>query len=146
MFKARLMARGFTQREGIVFNEVFSLIVKHAFFRIILALIVVQDMYLEQMDAKSTFLHGELQEEIIMQQPEGYVIPERDDHVCLLIKSLYDLKQSPRQWYLRFGIFMIKYTCNKFSYDCCMYFKRISEGKMIYLLLYVDDILIAYDN
>lgn len=60
MFKARLMARDFTQREGIVFNEVFSLIVKHAFFIIILALIVVQDMYLEQMDAKSTFLHGEL--------------------------------------------------------------------------------------
>lgn len=60
MFKARLMARDFTQREGIVFNEVFSLIVQHAFFIIILALIVVQDMYLEQMDAKSTFLHGEL--------------------------------------------------------------------------------------
>lgn len=91
MFKTRLMARGFRQSEEIDFNEVFSPIVMYALIRIILALIVVQDMYLEQMDVKSTFLHGEMQEEITMQQPEGHVIPRRDDYVCLLRMTLYGL-------------------------------------------------------
>ena len=80
------MARGFTQREEIDFNEVFFPVVRHASIRIILAPIVVQDMFLEQMDVKTTFLHGELREEIIMQQPEGYVVPGKEDHVCLLKK------------------------------------------------------------
>ena len=80
------MARGFTQREEIDFNEVFFPVVRHASIRIILALVVVQDMFLEQMDVKTTFLHGELREKIIMQQPEGYVVPGKEDHVCLLKK------------------------------------------------------------
>lgn len=66
-FKARLVLRGFTQREGIDFNEMFYLVVKHASIRVILALIAIQDMYLEQIDVKITFLHDELQEEIVME-------------------------------------------------------------------------------
>ncbi|KAH9681219.1 hypothetical protein KPL71_026889 [Citrus sinensis] len=100
-FKARLVARGFTQREGIDFTEVFSPVVRHASIRVILALVAVQDMHLEQMDVKTAFLHGGLQEEIVMEQPEGYEVPCKRDYVCLLKKSLYGLKQSPRQWYLR---------------------------------------------
>ena len=69
---------------------------KHASIRVILALFTIQDMYLEQMDIKTTFLHGELQEEIVMEQPGGYVVSGNEDHVCLLKKSLYGLKQSPR--------------------------------------------------
>ena len=95
-FKARLVARGFTQREGIDFHEIFSPVVKHASIRVILALVAIQDMYLEQMDVKTAFLHGELQEEIVMEQPEGYVMFGKEDHVCLLKKFLYGLKQSPR--------------------------------------------------
>ena len=71
--------------------------VKHASIRVILALVAIQDMYLEQMDVKIAFLHGKLQEEIVMEQPEGYVVSGKEDHVCLLKKSLYGLKQSPRQ-------------------------------------------------
>ncbi|KAH9679108.1 reverse transcriptase Ty1/copia-type domain-containing protein [Citrus sinensis] len=142
-FKARLVARGFTQREGVDFTEVFSPVVRHASIRVILALMAVQDMHLEQMDVKTAFLHGELQEEIIMDQPEGYEVPSKRDFVCLLKKSLYGLKQSPRQWYLRFDSFMLKHSYNRCNYDCCVYYKEISERRKIYLLLYVDDMLIA---
>ena len=78
-----------------------------------------------------------------MQQLEGYVVIGKEDIVCLLKKSLYGLKQSPRQWYLRFDNFMITHAFNRCSYDCCVYFKEISGEGMIYLLLYVDDMLIA---
>ena len=77
------MARGFIQKEGIDFIELFSPVVRHASIRIILALVAVQDMHLEQMYVKTTFLHGELQEEIVIQQPEGYVTSSKE-RLCLL--------------------------------------------------------------
>ena len=81
-----------------------------------------------------------------MQQPEWYVTSGKEDCVCLLKKSLYGLKQSPRQWYLKFDNLMITYAFNRCSYDCRVYFKKTSGGGMIYLLLYVDDMLIAYHD
>ena len=96
-FKARLVAKDFTQKEGIDFTEVFSPVVRHAFIRIILSLVVVNNMHLEQMDVKTTFLHWELQEYIVMAQPEGFTDKLKVNWVCHLKKSLYGLKQSPRQ-------------------------------------------------
>ena len=142
-YKARLVAKGFTQREGIDFNEVFSPVVKHSSIRALLAMVALHDLELEQLDVKTAFLHGELEEQIYMSQPEGFVIPGMENHVCLLKKSLYGLKQSPRQWYKRFDTFMI---CNGFirsSYDSCVYHRKLSDDSFIYLLLYVDDMLIA---
>ncbi|GKB74706.1 retrotransposon protein, putative, ty1-copia subclass [Tanacetum coccineum] len=97
-FKARLVARGFTQRAGIDCNEVFSLVVRHISIRVILALTACKDYELEQLDVKTTFLHGNLEEVIYMRQPSG---DEQGNKVCLLKKSLYGLKQSPRQGYKR---------------------------------------------
>ncbi|RVW25411.1 Retrovirus-related Pol polyprotein from transposon TNT 1-94 [Vitis vinifera] len=71
--KVRLVARGFTQREGVDYNEIFSLVVKHSSIRMILALVADRNMELEQLDVKVTFLHGELEETVYMQQPEGFV-------------------------------------------------------------------------
>ncbi|KAH9686286.1 hypothetical protein KPL70_014312 [Citrus sinensis] len=105
--------------------------------------VVVQDMHLEQMDVKIAFLHGEIDEMIVMSQPERYEDPEKVDHVCHLKKSLYGLKQSPRLWYLRFNRFMSDHGFQRSSFDCCVYFKTIEGGDKIYLLLYVDDMLIA---
>jgi len=65
------------------------------------------DLELEQLDMKTAFLHGNLEEEIYMQQPEGFVVPGKEDHVCRLKKYLYGLKQSPRQWYKMFDSFMV---------------------------------------
>nr|KYP38863.1 Retrovirus-related Pol polyprotein from transposon TNT 1-94 [Cajanus cajan] len=81
-----------------------------------------------------------------MKQPEGFVKLGKEDYVCQLQKSLYGLKQSPRQWYKRFDTFMISKGFNKSPYDCCVYHKKVEDGFMIYLLLYVDDILIAAKN
>ncbi|RVW44318.1 Retrovirus-related Pol polyprotein from transposon TNT 1-94 [Vitis vinifera] len=103
----------------------------------------------EQLDVKIAFLHGDLEEQIYMHQPEGFIISGKENHVCLLKKSLYGLKQSPRQWYKRFVTFMIGNESNDYhrsEYDNCVYHKELFDGSFIYLLLYVDDMLIAYKN
>lgn len=83
-FKVKIIAKGFTQTEGVDFTEVFSLIVRHASIKIIFSLATVNKMHLEQMDVKIIFLCGELQEEVIMTQPEGFMDPMRAEWACLL--------------------------------------------------------------
>ncbi|GKV28505.1 hypothetical protein SLEP1_g37549 [Rubroshorea leprosula] len=142
-FKARLVAKGFTQREGIDFHEVFSPVVKHNSIRVLLAMVTLYDLELEQLDVKTAFLHVELEEWIYMSQLEGFIVSGKEDHVCLLQKSLYGLKQSPRQWYKRFDNFMVKSRFTRSNYDSCVYHKKLGDGSWVYLLLYVDDMLIA---
>nr|GEZ99349.1 retrovirus-related Pol polyprotein from transposon TNT 1-94 [Tanacetum cinerariifolium] len=97
---------------------------------------------LEQLDVKTAFLHGNLKETIYMRQPPGFE-EETGNNVCLLIESLYGLKKSPRQWYKRFEVYMINNGFSRNSYDNYFYFKEFAPGMYIYLLLYVDDMLIA---
>jgi len=106
-FKARLVIKGYTQKNGLGFNEVFAPVVRHISICVLLALVALQDLELEQLDVKTAFLHGELEEQIHMQQLEDFILPGKEDYVCRLKKSLYGLKQSPRQWYKRFDSFMI---------------------------------------
>ena len=96
-YKARLVAKGYAQREGIDYNEVFSPVVKHSFIRILLALVTQYLYELNQLDVKTAFLHGNLEEEIYMAQPLGFKVTGKEKLVCKLEKSLYGLKQSPRQ-------------------------------------------------
>lgn len=142
-YKARLVARGFTQREGIDYNDIFSPVVKHCSIRILLALTAVKDFELEQLDVKTAFLHGELEEEIYMNQPKGFEVENELNKVCLLKRSLYGLKQSPRRWYKRFDTFVVEHGFSRSNYDCCVYFREFDEGEFVYLLLYVDDMLVA---
>ena len=142
-YKARLIAKGFAQREGIDFNEIFSPIVKHTSVRMLLSLVCGFDSELEQMDVKTSFLHGDLEETILMKQPEGFEVQGIQNQVCKLNKSLYELKQSPRQWYRKFDNFMLVNGYTSSIYDSCVYLKRFNVGEMIYLLLCVDDMLIA---
>ncbi|KAH9680676.1 hypothetical protein KPL71_026642 [Citrus sinensis] len=130
-------------KEGIDYNVVFSPVVKHSFIRILLAMVAQFDLELVQLDVKIAFLHGDLEEEIYITQPDGFKVAGKENWVCKLTKSLYGLKQSPRQWYKRFDRFMKgqRYIRNKF--DHCVYFRKLQEGSFIYLLLYVDDMLIA---
>ena len=145
-YKARLVAKGYNQKEGIDYDEVFSPVVKHTSIRVLLAIVAQFDLELEQLDVKTAFLHGELEETIYMAQPEGYYVEGKEDHVCRLKKSLYGLKQSPRQWYKRFDSFMMGSGYHRSNYDSCVYFKKGSDGSFVYLLLYVDDMLIAAKN
>ncbi|KAE8683864.1 hypothetical protein F3Y22_tig00111166pilonHSYRG00202 [Hibiscus syriacus] len=111
--------------------------------RLILALVAQYDLELEQLDVKTAFLHGELKETIYMDQPDGYCTLETKDKVCLLKKSLYRLKQSPRQWYKRFDEFMLRIGFARSNYDSCVYMRKKDEKISTYLLLYVDDMLVA---
>ncbi|GKF25023.1 retrotransposon protein, putative, ty1-copia subclass, partial [Tanacetum coccineum] len=139
-YKARVVARGFKQRACIDHNEVFSPIIRHTSIRVILALTACKDYELEQLDVKTAFLHGNLEEVIYMRQPQGY---EQGNKVCLLNKSLYGLKQSPRQWYRRFDEYMLSNGFKRSSYDSYVYYRSYAPGEYIYLLLYVDDMRIA---
>ena len=105
-YKTRLVAKGFAQMEGIDYNEIFSPVVKHTSICILLALVTKYELELAQLYVKTAFLHGDLEEEIYMTQPCGFKVVGKDNHVCRLIKSLYGLKQSPRQWYKRFDQFI----------------------------------------
>lgn len=93
-YKGRVVAKGYSQVEGIDYNEVFSPVVKHVTIRLLLSLVVHQDLELEQLDLKTSFLHGSLDERILMEQPKGY---KKGNKVCWLKKSIYGLKQSRRQ-------------------------------------------------
>uniref|UniRef100_A0A2N9GMG5 Integrase catalytic domain-containing protein n=1 Tax=Fagus sylvatica TaxID=28930 RepID=A0A2N9GMG5_FAGSY len=127
-FKARLVAKGYSQRHGIDYDEVFSPVVRHTSIRAVLALVADQDLELEQLDVKTAFLHGNLEEEIFMEQPEGFKQPGTENLVCRLKKSLYGLKQSPRQWYKRFDSYMIQIGYTRCEYDCCVYVRILEDG------------------
>ncbi|GKF30699.1 retrovirus-related pol polyprotein from transposon TNT 1-94, partial [Tanacetum coccineum] len=141
-YKARVVAQEFTQRAGIDYNEVFSPVVRHTSIRVILSLTACEDYELEKLDVKTVFLHGNLEETIYMRQPPSFE-EGKGNKVCLLKKSLYGLKQSPRKWYKRFDVYMISNGFSRSSYESCVYFKEFAPGMYIYLFLYVDDILIA---
>lgn len=142
-YKARLVAKGFAQKEGVDYNEIFSPVVKHTSIRVLMSIVAHGDLELEQLDVKTAFLHEDLDEEIYMYQPEGYKVEGKESQVCRLRKSLYGLKQSPQQWYKRFDSFMLKHGFSRSDYDCCVYIHKLLGGEFIYLLLYVDDMLIA---
>ncbi|KAL1198555.1 Retrovirus-related Pol polyprotein from transposon TNT 1-94 [Cardamine amara subsp. amara] len=104
------------------------------------------DIELQQMDVKTAFLHGYLDEQIVMEQPEDYIDKKYPNKVYLLKRSLYGLKQSPRQWNLRFVEYVLGNGYLRSSYDSCVYLKKLGDGSYVYLLLYVDDMLIALIN
>eukprot|EP00253_Pinus_taeda_P019725 PITA_19725 len=99
-YKARLVMKGFSQKAGIDFHEIFSPVVKIVSILIVSTLVALPDLELQQLDFKISFLHGDLDEQIYMEQPEGFVQNRNKKFVCRLKKSLYGLKQSPRQWYM----------------------------------------------
>ncbi|CAH9139194.1 unnamed protein product [Cuscuta epithymum] len=141
-YKARLVVKGFEQRYGIDYTDIFSPVVKLTTIQLVLGLVAAENLLLHQMDVKTTFLHGDLNDEIYMVQPEGYVAEGNEDLVCKLVKSLYGLKQTPKQWYNKFDGFMRDINFLRCHSDNCCYYKKFENCYLI-LLLYVDDMLIA---
>ena len=92
---------------------------------------------------KTAFLHGDLEEEIYMVQPEGFEVKGKEHMVCRLKKSLYGSKQAPKQWYKKFDLFMVGHGYTKTNVDHCVYVKKFPDGKFLILLLSVDDMLIV---
>ena len=100
------------------------------------------DLELKQLDVKTAFLHGDLKEEIYIDQLEGFKVKGKEHMVCKLKKSLYGLKQASRQWYKKFDSFMVGHGYTRTNADHCVYVRKFPNGKFIILLLYVDDMLI----
>jgi hypothetical protein len=141
-YKARLVAKGYTQRKGIDYRDTYAPVVKHTALRVIFSLVAALDLDMIQLDVKTAFLHGELEEEIFMEQPEGFISPGREKDVCRLIKSLYGLKQAPRCWNNKFNDFLIKFGLTRSTSDSCIYYRRQGEEFTV-VAIFVDDGLIC---
>ncbi|GJZ93302.1 retrovirus-related pol polyprotein from transposon TNT 1-94, partial [Tanacetum coccineum] len=140
--KARLVARGYRQEEGIDFEESFAPIARLEAIRIFLAFAAHINMVVYQMDVKTTFLNGNLREEVYVSQPDGFVDPDNLNHVYKLKKALYGLKQAPRTWYDMLSSFLISQDFSKGSVDPTLFIHK--EGKELLLVqVYVNDIIFA---
>ncbi|RVW73975.1 Retrovirus-related Pol polyprotein from transposon TNT 1-94 [Vitis vinifera] len=142
-FKARLVARGFTQSYGIDYQETFAPVAKLNTIRILLSLAVNQDWCLQQLDIKNAFLNGDLEEEVYMEIPPGFEESMAKNQVCKLQKSLYSLKQSPRAWFDRFTKVVLKLGYKQGQADHTLFVKKSHAGKLAILIVYVDDIILS---
>jgi hypothetical protein len=141
-YKACWVLRGFTQRPGIDFDETFSPVVKPATIRTVLTVALTHNWLVHQLDVKNAFLHGTLDETVYCVQPAGFVDSSRPDHVCRLNKSLYGLKQAPRAWYSRFATHILSLGFVSAKSDTSLFICQHGHDT-IYLLLYVDDIVLT---
>ncbi|KAJ9553280.1 hypothetical protein OSB04_017325 [Centaurea solstitialis] len=141
-YKARLVAQGFSQQPGLDFDDTFSPVVKPATIRTVLSISISRNWPIHQLDVKNAFLHGDLTETVYMRQPPGYINSSFPDHVCRLRKALYGLKQAPRAWYHRFAVYLSSLGFLSSKTDTSLFtYHRGSDT--IYLLLYVDDIILT---
>lgn len=144
-YKARLVARGFSQKYGIDYEETFSPVAKITTIRVLLALATNKSWRLWQMDVKNAFLHGELDRVIYMEQPRGFENKDYPNHVCKLKKALYGLKQAPRAWYGKIGEFLVQNDYTMASADSSL-FVKVRGDKLAIILVYVDDLIITGDD
>jgi hypothetical protein len=121
--KAMFVARGFSQMEGIDYEETFSLVARYTSIKTIIALAAKMKWKLHQMDMKKTFLNGVIEEYVYIEQPQGFKVEDRKTHVCKLKKDLYGLKKAPRSWYGRIDSFLTSLGFTKSKVDSNLYFK-----------------------
>ncbi|GJU91750.1 retrovirus-related pol polyprotein from transposon TNT 1-94 [Tanacetum coccineum] len=143
--KARLVAQGFRQEEGIDFEESFAPVARIEAIRIFVANAANKNMMIFQMDVKTTFLNGELKEEVYISQPEGFVDQDNPSHVYKLKKALYGLKQALRAWYDMLSSFLMSQHLSKCVVDPTL-FTRKAGNDLLQVLIYVDDIIFASTN
>lgn len=144
-FKARLVAQGFNQKFGVDYDQVFAPVARHTTFRTLLSIAASHNMAIYHFDAKTAFLNGELQEEIYMRQPPGFTNEGSEEKVCRLSKSIYGLKQSARIWNETLHNVLINAKLIQSKADNCLYTYHEAHYNL-YILIYVDDILIASES
>lgn len=136
-YKARLCARGFLQRSGVDYAEIFSPVVRYDSLRIFLATAAQRDLEIAQFNVRTAFLYGRLQEDIYMRIPEGLIIPEESDSVvCKLERALYGLKQASRCWNKTFCEFLKSFKFKECDADNCVFRGSVDEcEKFIYFCM-----------
>ena len=142
-YKARLVARGFSQKYGSDYDETFAPVVKHETVRILLAVAAAKGLNVRQLDVRSAYLNGELEEELYMEQPPGFIKQGQEDKVLRLKKSLYGLKQSARAWNKRVTDVLFEMNFQQSKADPCLFTRKERDGSISYILVYVDDLLVA---
>ncbi|CAB4034655.1 Hypothetical predicted protein [Paramuricea clavata] len=143
--KARYVAKGYAQIEGIDFFDTYAPTCKPETFRILLATAARKDLYLGQMDVKSAYLHSKIEEEIYLEQPEGFVKKASSGQklVCKLNKSIYGLKQAAKNWYEALTSLLLKKGFKRSYNDYCLFVRKEENGTFSYVLVWVDDIVVA---
>ena len=144
-YKARLVVKGYAQTYGIDYEETFSPVARMATVRAVIAMAASKGWSLHQMDVKNAFLHGDLQEEVYMEQPPGYVHAVHPEFVCRLKKALYGLKQAPRAWSDKIGQYLVTIGFQISKADFSLYVRKTEKGIML-LVIYVDDLIITGDS
>ncbi|KAK4386023.1 Retrovirus-related Pol polyprotein from transposon TNT 1-94 [Sesamum angolense] len=145
-FKARLVIQGFRQRPGIDYSYIYAPVARISTIRLLIALASIHNLVIHQMDVKTTFLNGNLDEEVYMKQPEGFIMPSNKHKVCKLVKSLYGLKQASKQWHKNFDEVVLSSGYHLNQSDKCVYNKFDNSGNGVIICLYVDDMLIFGTN
>ena len=145
-YKARLVIQGFRQREGVDYFDTYAPVARITTIKLLIALASIHGLVIHQMDVKTAFLNGELDEEVYMKQPEGFVVDGQEHKVCRLVKSLYGLKQAPKQWHQKFDDVVLKDGFKINQADKCVYSKFDRSGQGVMICLYVDDMLIFGTN
>ncbi|GJW99347.1 putative ribonuclease H-like domain-containing protein [Tanacetum coccineum] len=138
--KSRLVAQGHRQEEGIDYDEVFAPVARIEAIRLFLAFASYMGFMVYQMDVKSAFLYGEIDEEVYVTQPKGFEDPHFPKHVYKVVKALYGLHQAPRAWYARLSTFLLKHNYRRGTIDKTLFIKKNSRD-IILVQVYVDDII-----
>ncbi|TXG71321.1 hypothetical protein EZV62_006256 [Acer yangbiense] len=141
-YKARLVAKGFHQRPGVDFTDTFSPVVKPTTVRILLCLAVTNDWPIRQLDVNNAFLQGTLTDDVFMEQPPGFIDSQQPTHVCKLKKAIYGLRQAPRAWYNELKSHLISVGFTNSHSDSSLFICR-TGGRVLYVLVYVDDIIVT---
>lgn len=140
--KARLVAKGFQQTPGLDFFETYSPVIKPSTLKVVFTLAVTYNWDIQQVDVNNAFLNGTLKETVFMRQPEGFIDNSKPNHVCLLKKALYSLRQAPRAWYDQLSNALLQWGFTNSTSDISLFiYKKVD--KIILLLVYVDDILVT---
>lgn len=140
-FKARLVAKGYTQKQGIDYTEVFAPVSRLDTIRLIIATAAQKGWSLFQLDVKSAFLYGKLDEEVFVEQPKGYVVKGSEAKVYKLHKALYGLKQAPRAWFSRIEAYFLQQGFTASKNERTLFFKEDGNGGILIVSIYVDDLI-----